>query len=318
MSGKWTDEMRKALDVLLEGASNPQEIVAYMEETAKAQAQADALDDAGFQRKAVTPDAGAQTLHGPGGLLSEPGVEENGKAMDPSGKCPKCGKQMKDGKCPDHGNMMDAGNEEPADSGKKAVDPARVTPPTGREDKKGLQPQGILKTQLGQTRPLLTTDIGDMYAAITDIIETRVTKAVQDATAAIYAEASKAFKERDEILAEHEKQFQELDILKEAVLVQKAYDDMVAVINEHSEHIADVQMSTEKLAAMTEQLNETNTVPRISQIFKNLAASEADATVIADDHPLAKAHPAEIAGSDLFAKYGLKPSRSNGSGRAAS
>lgn len=284
----WNQTVRDAVAKLLENEPNIKDVIAYMEEAAKAQAQSDALDDAGFQRKSVddpTPD---------------PVVE---KATD--GKCPKCGKTMTGGKCPDHGAMDTA--EEAGETPKKSIDPKPTLPPTG-EQKKGLQPETPARAMLGKTRPLLTSDIGEMYEAITEIFQTMVQKAVSDATNQILGQVSKALEERDAFLAEHEKKFGELSILDEAILNQKAYDSVVEAVNDIHKREAELQEKQADLEQINQKLLDLNVTPRISSIFKAFAASESPSTEIDDEHPLSKAHPAETA-DGMFAKYGLKPTR---------
>lgn len=330
-----TAEQQKAIDAVL---TDPM-IRTAVKVALDAEKQSKVLDASGVQRKGVdqvpnlptviATESVAEQTKQTGATFSLEGLtaetaaiikarlDEIVKASDESGKCPKCGGAMKDGKCEKCGyEAAKKSLSEPETQPKPAeqvLPSVKATPPTG-EQKKGLQPPGVAKVQLGQTRPLLTSDIADMYEAITEIIEARVSKAVADTKTAIYAEVSKALQERDQFLADHAKQFEELEILKEAVLVQKAYDDMVEVLNQHSEALAEVQVGQEKIETMSKQLIETNVTPRISTIFKGLAASDSDATVISDNSALAKAHPAESASGVLATKYGLKPSRSNGAG----
>lgn len=299
----WTDKMREALDVLFEGFDDKQQLLSYMEEAAKAQAVSDKLDDLGIQRKSVTPGGDAQTLHGPGGLLAEPGVE-NGKAMDEGAegkKCPKCGGTMKDGKC------TKCGYEE----GKKAV----PTPPTGERHDKGLRPDTPAQALLGTSRPLLTSDLTEMYKAIADVIDQRVQKAIADVKTVIYADVSKALKERDEYLADVTKKIEELPIIEQATLVQTGLNEVTEAVKTHQDILAQLYESQQRIEAIDAQIKTDYNTPRITEIFKNLAASQQDATVVGETDPLAKAHPAETADS-TFAHYGLKPA--NGNGRAAS
>lgn len=271
----WNDKQREALNLILGDPS----LVKYVEQVAKAKEDSDRLDDMGIQRKSAD---GAQTLHGPDGLLNQPGAE-NGKAMDEdegkTEKCPKCGKPMKDGKC------ASCGYE------KKSVEP-EAAPAFFQAKGAGLQPNDV-KTALGGDRPLMLSDLKDLYKAIAGQIEEALVVAQKAVEDKVVGEINKALEPRDRALIAIDDTLSKLEIVKDATLKEAFHEQVVDTINSQTKALAEVYQATADLQELQKKFDAEYGTPRILEQWKQLRASESGVTEVAKDSQFGQAKPTE-------------------------
>lgn len=272
----------------------------------EADSQSQGLDLIGVERKS----ADAQTMHGPDGLVNQPGAE-NGKAADSAGKCPKCGMKLNaKGECPTHGDVtgeMKSITPEPQPKPAESAAPeqAKATGPVMPQPKPGLQPSDT-KVALGGDRPLMFSDLKELYKAVEGQIKAEVAVALKGEREAIIGEINKALQPRDNAVIELAGKLDSLSIVEEATLKETWYQKMVSAINEQNQKLAEVYQTTEEIKSLEKAIQSEYGTPRILEQWKNLSAANGVATVLGEGDPLASSHPAVIA-TDNFTRVGLKP-----------